>query len=84
MEFNCEFNCKNCSLLQGDIMLMDDDDECLKELVTKRLKLNDFVSNVNDTLLFSTKFKLEFPTDDTNSEIQDMGVRKIVIVWMLI
>ena len=59
---------------QGDIMLIDDDDECLKEPVTKRLKLNDVVSNVNVTPFPCVKVKLEFPVGKTSSEITDIDV----------
>ena len=45
-------------LLEGDIMLIDDNDECLEEPLTKRLKLSDVVSNVNVTPLSSVKVKL--------------------------
>jgi len=40
---------------QGDIMFIDDnndDDDCLKELLSKKLKVNDIVPNVNVAALF--------------------------------
>ncbi len=59
---------------QGDIMLLDDDDECLKEPAIKRLKLNDVVADVNGAPLLSAKVKVEFPMGETNLEITNMGV----------
>jgi len=37
---------KTIPSLEGDIMLIDDNDECLKEPLTKKLKLNEVVFNV--------------------------------------
>jgi len=63
---------------QGDVMLIDDDDddECLNELVTKMLRVNDGLSNVSGTPFPSIKVKLEFPIGDTNSEVTNMDVNE--------
>lgn len=45
---------------QCHIMFIDDDDEYLKKLLTKRLELNDVVSNFNVTPLSFINVKLEF------------------------
>lgn len=37
--------------LYGDFMLIGNDDECLKEHLTKRLKINDVVFDINVTPL---------------------------------
>lgn len=60
--------------LQDDTMLIDDDDDCLKEPVTKKLKLNDAVTNVNVTPFSCVKVKLEFPEGKTSSESIDIDV----------
>ena len=52
----------------------DDDDECLKEPLSKKLKVNDIVPNVNVTALSSVKVKLEFPVDKISFEFIDKDV----------
>jgi len=56
-------------------MLIDDNDECLKEPLMKRLKLNDIVSNDSiKSALSSIKVKLAFPMDKTRSKIIEINV----------